>query len=117
MITNFEKIVKCDKQLKDAIDLIDKKFKDIYITSGYRSPEENAKLPNASKTSLHMDGLAVDFRVPNVDILILAGELMKIQPSLGFSGLGIDIYQNYLHMDWRGGSLVRWVYGKGGKEA
>lgn len=43
----------------------------IHLTSGYRSPEYNAGLRNAGRnvasTSLHMDGMALDFSIEGVD--------------------------------------------------
>jgi uncharacterized protein YcbK (DUF882 family) len=43
----------------------------IILDSGYRSPEYNQKLRDGggivAKTSLHMDGMAIDFRIPGVD--------------------------------------------------
>ncbi len=45
--------------------------KTIYIESAYRSPEYNEQIrkkgANAAKTSTHMDGMALDFRIDGVD--------------------------------------------------
>ena len=44
----------------------------VHIISGYRSPESNAKMAAASsgvaKRSLHMDGKAIDVRLPGVPL-------------------------------------------------
>lgn len=39
----------------------------IIVTSGYRSKELNAAIPGSSKTSDHSNGLAVDFKVYNIE--------------------------------------------------
>ena len=39
----------------------------IIIESGYRYPSQNSLLKNASSTSLHLEGLALDFKITNVN--------------------------------------------------
>ncbi len=38
----------------------------IWVNSGYRSPELNAKIAGASRTSQHMDGEAADIRLTDI---------------------------------------------------
>lgn len=57
----------------------------ITLTSFFRTGEENATLPNASRTSDHMNGLAVDFRVKG---LTPEAVMMHLHPHL--KALGVD---------------------------
>lgn len=63
--------------------------------TGYRCPTHNAKVPNASKTSLHTKGRAVDFHIPGVPPL----EVAQYAESIGV--LGIGLYDNFVHIDDR----------------
>ena len=78
----------------------------ISITSGYRSPEHNAKVKGA-KDSQHVKGTAVDFKVqgltpkqvsPIVERLIKEGKIKQG---------GIGIYPSWVHYDIRG-VKARW---------
>lgn len=67
-----------DPKLMDFLyDLLTKvdNHSEVHIISGYRSPATNKKLRQASKgvasKSLHMQGKALDFRLPGTDIAIL----------------------------------------------
>jgi len=50
-------------------------YGEVHIISGYRSPETNQKLrersPGVAKGSMHMQGKALDFRLPGVDTAII----------------------------------------------
>ena len=63
--------------------------------TGYRCPTHNAKVPNASPTSLHTQGRAVDFHIPGVPPL----EVAKYAESIGV--LGIGLYDDFVHIDDR----------------
>lgn len=69
------------------------------VISGYRSPESNAKLAAASHGvathSLHMEGMAIDIRVPGVDLK----NLHKAAMALGAGGVGYYAQSNFVHMD------------------
>ena len=70
-----------------------------HVISGYRSPESNAKLAAAStgvaKRSLHMDGKAVDIRIPGVQLT----NLHKAAKALKGGGVGYYAASNFVHMD------------------
>ena len=63
--------------------------------TGYRCPTHNAKVPNASKTSLHTKGRAVDFHIDG----IAPAEIAKYAEAIGV--LGIGLYDNFVHIDDR----------------
>lgn len=42
--------------------------KPMYVSSGYRSPQQNAALPNSAKRSLHMSCAACDFKDPDGEL-------------------------------------------------
>lgn len=75
----------------------------IHVLSGYRTPEHNARLPRASKRSMHMQGKAVDFRIPGLPTTGIA-EMAKVVGG----GVGLYVQDNFVHMDtggqrtWRG---------------
>ncbi len=60
----------------------------IHLTSGYRSPEYNSKLRtgggNVASTSLHQDGMALDFNIEGVD----GRELWRIIKEADCCGVG-----------------------------
>jgi len=70
-----------------------------HIISGYRSPQTNAKLRSKSsgvaKKSLHMQGKAIDIRVPRYDI----AQLRKAALSMKAGGVGYYPKSNFLHVD------------------
>ena len=78
------------------------------VVSGYRSPATNAMLRRNSsrvaKSSFHMEGMAIDVRVPGVEPRVLA------QLARGMSAGGVGYYPrtNFVHLDvgpvrsWRG---------------
>ena len=69
------------------------------VISGYRSPQTNAKLAAASRgvanRSLHMDGMAIDIRMPGVDLQ----HLHKAAKALGAGGIGYYAQSNFVHVD------------------
>lgn len=76
------------------------------VISGYRSPATNAKLSAQSgqvaKHSLHMDGQAIDIRLPGVDL----SRLHKAALELGRGGVGFYPKSNFVHVDV--GRVRRW---------
>jgi len=80
--------------------------KPLYIISGYRSPETNQKLRNGSsgvaKRSLHMQGRAIDLRIPGVS----HKELHKAALELRSGGVGYYPNSGFVHIDT--GRVRRW---------
>lgn len=76
------------------------------VISGYRSPASNAKLSARSgqvaKHSLHMDGKAVDIRLPGVDL----ARLHQAACELARGGVGFYPVSNFVHVDT--GRVRRW---------
>lgn len=91
-----------DPQLLDALhDLRDSVGKNgtFEIISGYRSPKTNAALRERSKRvakrSLHMQGKAMDVRLPGVDTLTLRRAAMDLRRG----GVGYYAKSNFVHID------------------
>ncbi len=70
-----------------------------HIISGYRSPVTNAKLRdrsrNVARYSLHMEGKAVDIRLPGCDL----GSLRQAALDLKRGGVGFYPGSNFVHVD------------------
>lgn len=70
-----------------------------HIISGYRSPLTNAKLAadsnGVAKHSLHLDGRAIDIRLPQRDLTVLHAAALKLK------GGGVGFYEksNFVHLD------------------
>ena len=78
----------------------------ISITSGYRSPEHNAKVKGA-KDSQHVKGTAVDFKVQGLkpkEVSLIVERLIK-EGKIKQGGIGI--YPSWVHYDTRG-VKARW---------
>ena len=70
------------------------------VISGYRSPATNAKLQKVSnggvaKRSLHMQGRAIDIRLPGVELKHLRQAALKQKAG----GVGIYERSNFVHLD------------------
>jgi len=78
-----------------------------HVISGYRSPKTNAAMHARSngvaKQSLHMQGLAIDIRLPDVDLAKLH------QTALGMRRGGVGYYpgDNFVHVDV--GPVRQWL--------
>lgn len=97
-------VVKVDEKLLTLLERIRAHVgKPVRINSGYRSPEYNATLKNASPRSQHCNGKAADIWVEGVTPKQIA-EIAECY--LGSSG-GIGIYKNFTHVDVRT-SCARW---------
>jgi uncharacterized protein YcbK (DUF882 family) len=70
-----------------------------HIISGYRSPQTNARLRQQSsgvaKKSLHMQGKAIDVRLPGVDLK----QLRKAALQLRAGGVGYYPQSDFVHLD------------------
>lgn len=73
--------------------------KPIHVVSGYRSPETNAILrlnsDGVATKSLHMEGKAIDIRVPGVRL----SQLRRAALTLRRGGVGYYPSSDFLHMD------------------
>ena len=71
----------------------------IEIISGYRSPETNAKLNRKSngvaKRSYHMQGKAIDLRMPDVPLKTLRTAALQLKRG----GVGYYPKSNFVHVD------------------
>jgi uncharacterized protein YcbK (DUF882 family) len=78
----------------------------IQLISGYRSPATNAALRARShgvaRSSLHMQGMASDIRIPGRDLR----HVRDIAWSLGRGGVGFYPRSNFVHVDV--GAVRRW---------
>ncbi len=70
-----------------------------HIISGYRSPHTNEKLRNqgngVAKRSLHMQGKAIDIRLPDIELTHLRDAAI----SLNVGGVGYYAKSNFIHVD------------------
>ena len=90
-------VVFIDEYLVTILDILRNKLgKPVIITSGYRTPEWNAKCGGA-KYSYHIRGMAADIRVDGMKPKELANELNKIVTD----ECGIIVYKSWVHFDVR----------------
>lgn len=70
-----------------------------HVISGYRSPKTNAALVEKSngvaKHSLHMEGLAIDIRVPGHEL----ADVRRAAMALSGGGVGYYPSSNFVHVD------------------
>lgn len=96
-------VVFIDDHLYTVLDILRRKLgKPVIITSGYRTPEWNAKCDGA-KYSYHMRGMAADIRVDGISAKELANKLDEIVPD----ECGIIVYKSWVHFDVRTGKKYR----------
>ncbi len=71
----------------------------LHVISGYRSPETNRALADGSdgvaRRSLHMDGQAIDIRIPGRDL----NQLHNAALSLRSGGVGFYPRSQFVHVD------------------
>jgi uncharacterized protein YcbK (DUF882 family) len=91
-----------DPQLLDILYTLQHKVgakREFNIISGYRSPKTNNMLRSKSggvaKRSLHMQGKAIDIRIPGVELK----DLRRAALSLKSGGVGYYSKSNFLHVD------------------
>jgi uncharacterized protein YcbK (DUF882 family) len=95
-------IATMDPQLLMLLDRVSARFGGsdvLHVISGYRSPESNALLAAASdgvaKHSMHLEGKAIDIRMPGRDL----SKLHKAALSLNAGGVGYYPDSQFVHMD------------------
>ncbi|MBU0681231.1 MAG: DUF882 domain-containing protein [Proteobacteria bacterium] len=91
-----------DPHLLNLLHAITHKIKpgsEIHIISGYRSPATNRALAKKSgavaKHSLHIDGKAIDFRIPGCELTTLRQVALTMQSG----GVGYYAQSNFVHID------------------
>jgi uncharacterized protein YcbK (DUF882 family) len=91
-----------DPKLLDLVDAVNTRTGTrarFQVISGYRSAATNALLRERSeevaKKSFHMSGMAIDVRLPDVDLARLHSAAL----SLGLGGVGYYPESNFVHMD------------------
>jgi uncharacterized protein YcbK (DUF882 family) len=97
-----DKVAEMDPKLIVLLNDVSDKFGDsqvLHIISGYRSPESNAKLHansnGVAKHSMHMEGKAIDIRMPGKDL----AQLHKAAMSMRAGGVGYYPESQFVHMD------------------
>jgi len=99
-----EQEVKMEPQLFDMLWEVHREVKasgPIHVVCGYRSPETNSMLRRRSggvaKTSLHMQGKAIDFSIPSANVADVRAAALRAQ------GGGVGYYPTsgipFVHMD------------------
>jgi uncharacterized protein YcbK (DUF882 family) len=97
-----------DRRLLDLLDTLrlDVGAREYHVISGYRSPETNAKMHEASggvaRHSLHMDGRAIDIRAPGIRL----ADLRQAALQLHRGGVGYYPTSDFVHVDT--GRIRRW---------
>jgi uncharacterized protein YcbK (DUF882 family) len=91
-----------DPQLLVLLDKVSAQFGSqnvLHVISGYRSPESNARMHEHSsgvaKHSLHMEGKAIDVRIPGQDL----AKLHKVAMAAQGGGVGYYPDSQFVHMD------------------
>jgi uncharacterized protein YcbK (DUF882 family) len=91
-----------DPELMLLLDKVSSQFSNnevIHVISGYRSPETNRKLAEASggvaKHSMHLEGKAIDIRLPGRDL----AQLRKAALALKGGGVGYYPDSRFVHLD------------------
>lgn len=77
----------------------------VTITSGYRTVSHNATIPNSSKKSQHLFGLAADIKVNGYSPKTVYEYAETLLPDTG----GLGIYDTIVHVDVRP-NKSRWDY-------
>ena len=87
--------VRVDLRIVDALEKLRTVVGPIAIESGYRCPAHN-KAVGGVENSPHKRGMAADIRVGGM----LAADLYRKAKDLGiFTGIGLSIEGNYVHVD------------------
>jgi len=82
----------------------------LIITSGFRSEKTNRSTEGAAKNSMHVQGKATDFYIPNLPWQYV-GQLAATYQA---GGVGFYPGQRFIHVDT--GRVRYWVHGPGGKK-
>jgi uncharacterized protein YcbK (DUF882 family) len=95
-------IAQMDRELLDLLYRLQHRLEnknEFEVISGYRSPKTNAMLRSKSngvaKKSLHMQGKAIDIRLPGTSLK----QLRKAAVTLKSGGVGYYPNSNFIHVD------------------
>jgi uncharacterized protein YcbK (DUF882 family) len=104
--TVFQNIFNLAKNLQVLRDEVKKPIK---ITSGYRSPEHNAKVGGV-KSSRHITGEAADFKIAGMTPKEVAAVIEKLIAAGKMEEGGLGIYKTWIHYDtfFNGKNKRRW---------
>jgi len=98
-----------DRRLLDLLYVLQRKLgsaEPFHVISGYRSPRSNAVLAASSggvaKKSLHMQGMAIDIRLPDRKL----ADVRQVALALGGGGVGYYPRSDFVHLDV--GRVRRW---------
>jgi len=99
-----------DNNLIDFLNILHHKMdgkKAFHVISGYRSPKSNAQLRSNSsgvaKKSLHMQGKAIDIRLPGRNLSALRSASLSLQTG----GVGYYPKSDFIHVDT--GRVRQWA--------
>jgi uncharacterized protein YcbK (DUF882 family) len=117
-LSEFDRLLRChytnevhpiDPRTLDYLALLDQQLgggHDIHIISAYRSPRYNALLQSKGRGvathSLHLEGRALDVRIPGVEL----ARLREAALLLGRGGVGYYPRPDFVHID--SGPVRRW---------
>ncbi len=97
-----DKMIQMDRRLYDLLHTLQQNVsstRSYHVISGYRSPTTNAKLQRNSsgvaKRSLHMQGRAIDIRLPGVELKHLRQAALHLKAG----GVGYYPKSNFIHVD------------------
>ena len=116
MIKDEYKIDRCVKEIKAIVRAVENEYGTVVLNSGSRTRAENKRVGGSEK-SQHLTGNAVDFSVPNVHILKVAGFLLNKISKYPWTRMAINLRGNWMHVDIKDipvVPVVRW-YDKDGK--
>ena len=100
VLKNITELAKNLQVIRDEVNL------PISITSGYRSPQHNARVKGA-RNSQHLLGTAVDLKVKGMSPSSVALVIEKLIQEGKIKQGGIGIYNTWVHYDIRG-TKARW---------
>jgi len=100
-----------EKFMNRLVDIRLEYNRPMIITSGYRSPEYNARISSTGVDGAHTKGLACDIKVYGKN----AHELLQIALNFGFTGVGISQKGaqegRFIHIDMMPrGDIRPWVW-------
>lgn len=91
-----------DVRVIEHVNLVQKSLggnREIHVVSGYRSPEYNARLiksgRRAAKHSLHMQGQAIDLRIPGIHPKVIRQTALQLR----YGGVGYYPRSKFVHLD------------------